>query len=210
MQKLVAALALTLVLGIAGCGNDPVPVPSLHATASPDGIKSFALPGGDVTFSYPANWALIAREPPGVATVASGGAQVTVWAYRTVSLVTNPATAAKALARLVASLKRRDPGFVVTKTDVTTVFQAPAVEIDGRSKIGGRPVAVRSVHIYSGVGEYVVDAFADPAVFDRADREVFQPLLVSLKVYGRPPLAVQGATAPGAPGASTATPAPGG
>jgi hypothetical protein len=205
VPKLGVSLILTLCLPLAACGNHPVKVPDLSQTASPVGVRGFVSPGGDVAFSYPANWALVPRDPPGVATVASGGASATVWGYRTVSIVSTPQAAGLARDRFVASLKSRDPGFVITKTGLIQVFQAPAFEIEGQTRIGGQLLHIRSVHIFRGVGEYVVDMLADGPVFNRVNVQVFQPLLVSLRFYGRPPAATGGARGGSSPSASGPT-----
>jgi hypothetical protein len=185
--KLGAISSLSLCLVAGGCGNTPVALPDLGRTAFPAKLRAFAAPGGDVTFSYPQNWALIPRDPPGVATVASGGASITVWAYRAVAVVKTISEVTRARDRLLASLKR-DPSFTVLGASVYPLFRVPAVEIDGRTEIGGRRLGVRSVHVYRGSGEYVVDMLADPTAFNAANIEVLQPLLLSLRVFGRPPV----------------------
>lgn len=207
--KLGATLTLSLCLSLVGCGNQPVAVPDLNRTASPGGFsRVFVGIGGDVKFTYRTNWALIPRDPPGVATVASGGASLTVWAYRAVAKVKSNRAAVLARDRLLASLRRRDPSFVLTGASVYPFFGAAAVEIDGRATIGGRSLVVRSVHIYRGLGEYVVDMLGDPPVFNAVNVEVFQPLLLSLRLRGRPPLP-NGSPRPGAPPSPTARPSPG-
>jgi hypothetical protein len=209
-----ALLILVVALGLSACGSEPAQVPDIKKTPKPARFVPFIEPGGDVRFDFPKNWALIMRSPPGVATVASGGAAATVWAYRTVAVVTDAASAKRALARLVASLKRRDRNFRIVTAELTTVLDAPAVEIDGTTEIAGREVRVRSVHVYFGLGEYVFDAFADPGVFARANEEVFGPMLASLRLEGNPMAAAGVQSAPGAAGATPAPavpePAPGG
>jgi hypothetical protein len=205
VPKLGAFLTLALCVPLAACGNKPVAVPDLGRTALPGPARSFAGTGGDVSFSYPGNWALISRDPPGVATVASGGASITVWAYRAVSKVGSLQAAAAARARLLASLRRRDPSFTPVRASQYRLLHDPAVEIDGMTEIGGRKLGVRSVHIYRGGAEYVVDMLADPAVFSAANSEVMQPLLVSLRINGRPPVP-NGAPQHGAPPSPAATP----
>lgn len=188
MLKRATALtcALLVALAAAGCGSERGEAPELGETAGPEAFQQFVLPGGDVTFPYPSNWALIQRGAPGVATVASGGASATVWAYRSAASVGSVAAAQGAKDRLVASLEQRDPKFKLSNARATTIAGTPAVVIEGATEIAGRPVRVRSVHLYRGPAEYVVDAFADPKVFARADREVFAKLVAGLRFGGQP------------------------
>jgi len=185
MRKL--APALIACLGLAACGTHPPEVPDVAETpATPTTYTNFTSPSRDVRFKHPDNWPLVPRPAPGVATVASGGASVTVWAYAATSPVVDNAQAQAALGRLLASLKRRDPGFRVTQAGLTTGYEGPAVQIEGATKIRGRPVRVRSVHVWVGAGEYVIDALAAPEAFQFAERAAFQPLLKSLRLGGQP------------------------
>jgi hypothetical protein len=187
MRRAAVALLFCCSIGVAACGSPRGKPPNLDVPAPPAPLVSYADPTGDVTFSYPENWPLQPMDPPGIAIAATGGASATFWAYRSVSLVVDPATAAKALQRFLASLAQRDPGFKVTATDVTFVFNKPAFTVEGTTTIAGRPTQVRSVHAFNGVGEYVLDMLADPDKFARINTSVFQPMLVSWKFLGTPP-----------------------
>jgi hypothetical protein len=194
MRRTAAATVLLCCCpALAACGSRRAEPPKVDLTAPPAKAVPYTSPSGDVSFSYPENWAIQGRGAPGVATVSTGGASATIWAYRSVSLVVDPATAQQALQRFLASLKERDPSFAVTSTDVTTVFQRPAFEVQGTTVIQERPTRVRSVHAFNGVGEYVLDMLADPDKFDEINRTVFEPLLVSWKFFGNPPAAEEGA-----------------
>jgi hypothetical protein len=179
-----------LCLGPAACGSRRADPPRLSSTPSPPAeLETFTSDDGDVSFTHPANWDLQRRDPPGVATISTGGAALTVWAYRTQALVADPGAQQRALARVLASLKKRDPGFRVESATVQQRFGSPGIEVTGTTAIGGRPVKARSFHLYKGLGEYVVDAYADPAQFDRANSQVFEPLLASLRLGGEPKVA---------------------
>jgi hypothetical protein len=194
MRRTAAATVLLCCCpALAACGSQRADPPKLDVIAPPAKAVPYTSPSGDVSFSYPENWAIQGRGAPGVATVSTGGASATIWAYRSVSLVVDPAMAQQALQRFLASLKERDPSFEVTSTDVTTVFQRPAFEVHGTTVIQDRPTRVRSVHAFNGVGEYVLDMLADPDKFDEISRTVFEPLLVSWKFFGNPPSDEEGA-----------------
>jgi hypothetical protein len=206
MRRTAAAtVLLCCCLALAACGSHRAQPPKLDVTAPPATAVPYTSPGGDVSFSYPENWAIQGRDAPGVATISTGGASATIWAYRSVSLVVDPKSAQQALQRFLASVKKRDPGFQVISTDVTTVFQRPAFEVLGTTVIQDRPTKVRSVHAFNGVGEYVLDMLADPDKFDEINQTVFGPLLVSWKFFGNPPSADEGAA-----GASSPTAPPSG
>ncbi len=193
-------LAIVLVLsclGLSACGSSRGEAPKLSTVpAAPKKLKTFVLDGADVAFPYPSNWEVKRRSTPGVATVSTGGASATVWAYRTQALVVLPVDQRDALARVLASLKRRDPGFQVEDATIETREGLPAIEILGETEINGHDVRIRSSHVWKGDGEYVIDQFADPIQYPKVDREVFTPMLDGLKVGGAPPAAAVPAPAP--------------
>jgi hypothetical protein len=199
MRRLAATIAPACCLGLVACGSHGVSPPNLDVTPAPAAVTPYEEPGGDVTFSYPGNWLPQPRAAPGVVTVSTGSASLTIWAYRTVAVVPNEAAAAAARDRFVTSLTRRDPQFVLTSTGLITVFEAPAFEIRGTTSIDGHPTEVRSVHIFRGLAEYVVDMLSDPDQFATTNTEVFQPLLETLHFFGRPAAAAAQAAAPASP-----------
>ncbi len=200
MRKLAAALiSACLTLAVTGCGAERAEPPDLGQTEAPGAAVPYASPSGDVAFSYPVNWTLVPKQPPGTATVASGDASITVWAYQSVAGVTDPGSAGLARRRLLKSLQGRDPSFKVTSSRVRQVAGAPAVEIRGTGQIGGAPVQVRSLHLYVGRGEYVIDAFAPPEAFADLESTVFEPFISSVVVKGNP-------VPPGAPAAPVPPP----
>ncbi len=170
------ATALIVALTLSACGAERGQPPSLEqAPAKPGMFFKTKLAKGDVSLAYPHTWDLNVLRPPGVATTASGDASLTVWAYPAVSVVIDNATRKAALGRLLASLKKRDPSLKVTRTSSLEVDGAPALEIRGLDERGGRRIAVRSVHVYKGAGEYVVDALADRRFFVRTNRRGLRP-----------------------------------
>jgi hypothetical protein len=56
------------------------------------------------------------------------------------------------------------------------------VEIRGSGQVGSRRVQTLSVHVYKPDGEYVVDAYAAPRSYARAEKVAFLPLLQTLRV----------------------------
>ena len=72
------------------------------------------------------------------------------------------------------------------------------MEIVGHGRIAGHKVRTKSVHVYKGAAEYVIDAYAGPRLFRRAETEAFDPLLATIRLAGFPEGAVSGGVkAPG-------------
>jgi hypothetical protein len=183
-HALAALMPLLLLLG--GCGNERREPPDLEAVGGGGSYERFTSAGGAVSFRYPASWVAADAAEPQVAQVTTGGALAAIFAYPRTDLRTDPAGVRAQRKRLIESLRRRAPGFLVLDTRLTRVDGAPAVEIRGRGEVGGRPVETRAVHVFEDAVEYVVDAYARPDAFEKANRVGFAPLLASLELSGRP------------------------
>lgn len=180
-------LVVLACFGLGACGSERGRAPAISTTAaSPDGVKTFTEFGDDVSFTYPANWALVTRKTPGVATISSGGASATVWAYRAQGLVVTPEDQLAAQQRILASLKRRDPAFQLQSATLESRFGSPGVQVLGSTTISGHEVRIRSSHFWAGLGEYVIDQIADPAQYPVVNREVFEPMLAGIEFHGHP------------------------
>ncbi|MGE4426953.1 MAG: hypothetical protein AB7G37_10925, partial [Solirubrobacteraceae bacterium] len=117
------------------------------------------------------------------ATMTSGPAVLAVWIYprgRRGPRTTDELRAARD--RLVTASKARDATFRVTASAATRYDKLPAVELRGTATILDRPRTVRSVHIFAGGREIVLDAYAPARDFRRIDKAVFRPVMRSLKV----------------------------
>jgi hypothetical protein len=170
----------------AGCGNERGTPPDLDALGKAGATTEYVNPGV-VSFSYPVTWFAAGATPPRFAQLSSGGALASVYAYPRTDLGTDPASVAAARGRLIKSLERRDPGFLVSSSKVTNVDGSPAVEIRGRGTIAGEPMKIRSVHVYRPGVEWLIDAYARPAQFAEANRVAFDPMLASIKLGKHPP-----------------------
>jgi hypothetical protein len=187
-----------LALACGGCGNARNHATGLAQLGPPISLVDFSSANGDVSFGRPSTWSVNGGPAPEVAQISSGGAVATVWAYPRTDLAQSLAGAVAARQRLVASLHRRSPGFVVESSRVRKVDGAYAVEIVGHGRIAGHPVKTQSVHVYKGAAEYVIDAYARPKLFRQAKVEAFDPMLATLRVGGFPNGAPSGGvTAPG-------------
>jgi len=144
-------------------------------------------PRTGLRFEAPRNWVKRIRQNPGIFRIASGGADVSGWAYpRAEKLPQTDAELATARDALVALAKQRNPSFALMSSHITRVQGSPAIELRGTQKILGKPVTTHSVHIFRA-GEYVIEALAPAKDFELTDKRVLEPLVRSLKFRPVPP-----------------------
>jgi hypothetical protein len=175
-----------------GCGNERAQPTGLRQLGQQVSLVNFTAPGGDVSFGRPSTWSITAGTLPEVAQISSGSAVATVYAYPRADLPQDPASAEASRRRLLESLHERAPSFVVQSSRVRELGGSVAVEIVGRGRIAGHPVRTKSVHVYKGTAEYVIDAYARPRFFKRAVTEAFNPLLATIRLGGFPEGPVSG------------------
>ena len=169
--------------GAAGCGDDE-PVEGLTRVSGGPLVefKSFK---DEVVLQHPRGWLARSGLSPLVAQVATGGAQVSIFAYPRTDNPESDGEVEEARDKLIRSLGERAPGFLVVRTRIGEVDGAPSVEIRGRGLLAGKPVETRTVHVYKDEVEWVIDAFARPSQFDRANRIGFGPVISSLQLSDR-------------------------
>jgi len=167
---------------LAGCGTQPLPPPDPLAVRTPGRSVELRDPRTGLRFQVPRNWVKRIRTNPGIFRIASGGADVSGWAYprEGAALPKTPAELAVARDALVRQAQSRNSTFKLTGSEITTVQGSPAIELRGTQEIFGKPVQTHSVHVYRG-GEYVFEALAPPNQFQVADKRVLEPLLRSLR-----------------------------
>jgi hypothetical protein len=177
---------VVLALALPACGNERTPAPDTATPLTPQGSALVRYPQAGVRFATPGRWDRVAGQAPLVATVSSGRATIAVWRFpRAEPLPTSAAELRRARRTLLAAARARDPSFRARRTrGVTTrrVGGLRALEVRGTGTVEGQARAVRSLHVYGFDGEVVVDALAPPAQFERVDREVFGPLLRSVRL----------------------------
>ena len=67
---------------------------------------------------------------------------------------------------------------------VTEIAGTRAIDVEGEQVLSRRASGTRSVHLFLGDVEYVVEAIAPPADFALVEERVMTPLLDSLEVSG--------------------------
>ena len=166
---------------VAGCGTEPLEAPDPLQIREPGRAVKMRDPRTGLRFEVPRNWAKRIRQNPGMFRIASGGADVSGWAYpRTEKLPATDAELAAARDALVRRARERSDSFRLTSSRITDVQGWPAIELQGTQSILGKTVRTRSIHIYRA-GEYVIEALAPPRDFELIDRRVLEPLLRSLE-----------------------------
>jgi hypothetical protein len=180
---------LTLLAGavlLAGCGNERTPVPELGLIPPPKDFRDADFKAQGVQFRAPTNWRVVDGEDPHLATVAIGDAQIGIWRYaRTEPLPETRAQLAAARQALVAQIESRDPTFKLTSTRLVVKPGFRGVEVIGVGSNlanGSMQRSMRSLHAYGHGAEVVMDAFAPPRDFARADEQTFGPMARSLRL----------------------------
>jgi hypothetical protein len=179
------AVAVACALAASGCGNERSRPVDIFTPLPPAGTREARFPRVGMTLSTPANWRLERRRRPAVFALNSGAALVSGWAYRRKEpLPRGRRELEQASHRLVRAAKDRDPRFSLAGRRRLRVNGAPAIELVGDQRIERRVLRTRSVHVFRGEVEYVIEALAPPKDFARVDSEVLRPLLESLRLTG--------------------------
>jgi hypothetical protein len=178
----VVALAAA-VLG--GCGRERIQAADLEFEAAKD-TRLVAYPDVGMRFRAPSNVRLIRRPAPGVFRGGAGDAFLSGFAYRRAEqLPRNRRELAAARRRLVAATRKRGRGYRLTSARSIRVGGAQAVELLGDQRISNARLRTRSLHVYRGRAEYVIEVAADLKSFASLDRTVYRPIRRSLRVTGR-------------------------
>lgn len=170
-------------VGVAGCGEDEGPGDLTRLGGGP--LVEFSSLNDEVVLRHPRGWVARSGLSPQVAQVATGGALVSIFAYPRDDNPQSEAEAEEAREKLIRSLGERAPGFLILSSEVGEVDGSPSVEIRGRGIIAGKRVETRTVHVYKEDVEWVVDAYARPSQFERANRIGFTPVIASLELSDR-------------------------
>ena len=170
---------------LAACGEEPDDPPPVFQVKAPQGRKQADFPRVGMALEHPANWKLRRRDAPGVFELVSGQAIVAGWAYpREEPLPETDAELEGAKDRLVEAILARDPDYRVRSAAVTQVADVPAIDVEGEQRLSRRDLRTRSVHVFAGDVEYVIEAIAPLNDYDVVEQRVMGPLLDSLEVEG--------------------------
>jgi hypothetical protein len=123
-------------------------------------------------------------KPQLVLAAASGLARVELWRYpRKEPLPTTSASLQQAAVALEGAARARDPNLHVIRARALTVEGAHAIELSVTERIGGQLRRDRSLHVFTGGAEVVLDVYAPLNDFHSVDHSVFSPLKRSLQLF---------------------------
>ena len=183
-RRLSVTLALLLSSSVAACGNEREAAPQLSAEPSKRTAKH-DYPDQGLALELPRNFSVNNTEPPGVFRATFGRATVAVFAYRRREQLPRDQKELKmALTRLEKAVKERSPGYVLSGSATLEVDGERALELLGRQTISQSRLRIRSLHVFKGKAEYVIELLAPPREFDRLDKPVFGLIRRTLDVTG--------------------------
>jgi hypothetical protein len=176
--------ALLLLCAAVGCGGERQAPPDPDAALRSQ-LERRDFPAAGLSIALPRGIPIGPVEPPQVFRAGVGDWFMSAFAYpRTEQLPRGRAELATARRRLIAEVRRRDPRWRLVSSRLTSADGAPAVELVGDQTLARARVRTRSLHVYRGDGEYVLELAAGLARFRSLDRSTFQPIARSLRVTG--------------------------
>ena len=137
--------------------------------------------------SVPKAMLVVERKSPGVFRATYSDWYVAGFAYRRKEqLPRSRRELGDARRRLVAEIRRRDRDFKLVSSSTTRAAGSRAVQVVGDQVLDKRRVRTRSLHVYKGRGEYVLELAGPVGDFAALDRDVFDRVVRSLSVTGKP------------------------
>jgi hypothetical protein len=178
---LAAALAL-----VVGCGNERAGSSRLFDAPDDEGTQRLRYPQAGLAMVLPRPFVVSRAKSPQVFRASLEDAFVSSFAYpRDEQLPTTTDQLRTARDRLVEAAEERDRSFRLMSSKLTRAAGSPAIELLGEQTISMGRLRLRSLHVYKGNAEYVVELGAPVAGFRRIDRSTFPAVRRSLKVTGR-------------------------
>ena len=180
---LAACAALACALG--ACGAEKAPKPKTSVERG-DPTHRILYRRAGMSISVPTEATVERRRYPGVFRVSVGEAYIAAFAYRRREQI--PRTEAELRAarrRLVSQVHRRSRRFRLIRSRVTRVAKAPAIQLLGVQTISRTRLRTRSLHVFKGRAEYVLDMLSPARRYREDSRAFFSPAARSLRVTGR-------------------------
>jgi hypothetical protein len=182
----VCALLAAVPLAAAGCGNDRVESGSVFDAKPGKVTKALSYPDAGLKVTVPKEFDVKDSTAPQLFRASLDAAFISAFAYRRKEQIPKEEEELQqARRRLVAAAKRRDKTFKLKRSKVVKVNGVPGVELRGEQTIFKGRLRLRSLHLYKGNGEYVVELVAPVAAFGALERSSFPGILKSLKVTGK-------------------------
>jgi hypothetical protein len=183
VRRLAVPPLLALAWLVAGCGAERASGPSSFVPAD-TAFRALRYRQVGLEVSVPEVTRVERRPRPGVFRASFADWFVSAFAYRREEQLPRGRRALEvARQRLIREVQRR--GFRLISARAARVSRAPAVELLGDQTVARGRLRTRSLHVYRGRGEYVVEMVAPAAKFRRLDRRTFARVADSVKVTGR-------------------------
>ncbi len=145
-------------------------------------------PAVGLSLELPRNFTVGGSAPPGVFRATFGAAVVSAFAYRRrEELPGNEKELDEALERLERAAKARSSSFDLSGSTTLEVDGARAIALLGEQTISQSRLRTRSLHVFEGKAEYVIELLAPPREFERLDERVFELIRSSLEITGQVP-----------------------
>ena len=179
---------MLVFLAPAGCGNERSPAPELSAEPAAEETQALDYPAVGLRLELPRNFTVQETERPGVFRATFGPASVSAYAYRRREEVPgNEKELQNAAERLEKATQERSSSFELSRSHTLEVDGARAIELIGRQTISQSRLRTRSLHIFKGKAEYVIELLAPPDEFERLDESVTELIRSSLEITGKVP-----------------------
>jgi hypothetical protein len=167
-----------------GCGAERQAPPDPDA-ALRSKLERRDFPDAGLSIALPRRIPIGPTEAPQVFRAGVGDWFLSAYAYRrSEQLPRGRAELVTARRRLIAEVRQRDPRWRLVRARLTSVDGAPAVELVGDQTLSRARVRTRSLHVYRGESEYVLELAAGLRRFPSLDRTTFRPIARSLRVTG--------------------------
>jgi hypothetical protein len=185
-MRRLPVLALLLPLAATGaCGNERNDVGSLAQRPSAK-TRPLHYPQVGLDIELPRNIKVERTKAPGVFRGSLGDGLVSAFAYSRREQIPSDASALRAAKRrLEAAAKKRDSDFRLERSVTTRVAGASAVELLGEQTISRGRLRTRSLHVYKGRAEYVIELLAPRRTFGVLDRAISPTIRRSLRLTGQ-------------------------
>jgi hypothetical protein len=181
----ILALAVLLAAAFAACGRDRQGSRELRFEPSERTVVA-SYPRAGMSFRRPANMLFQDTAPPGVFRGFTSDGFLAGFAYRRAEqLPRSRRELETARRRLERASRRRSSSFRLLRSRSTRVAGAPAVELVGDQEISSGRLRTRSVHVFKGSAEYVLELAVPVGEFERLDSAIFPLVRDTLKVSGR-------------------------
>ncbi len=182
MRPLAVSLAL---VALAGCGNERFEPKSFEVDPEQD-VRTIRYPNAGVTVDLPRGFGVRKTPSPGVFRATLGESFVSMFAYRRAEqLPRNEEELRIAQRRLERAIAARSRGYRRRSSRTARIAGARALELVGDQTLSEQRLRTRSLHVFKGSVEYVIEIAAPVRGFARVDRAVTPTLKRTLELTGR-------------------------